>query len=382
MSLPPPAPLIAVCANQAWNLVNFRAGLIAALLGRGFRVQAIAPPDIEMERKLAELGCGFTPVPLDAAGLAPHRDLATLLAFRRIIANLQPAAWLSWTIKPNVYGSLAAGLAGVPAFPNVSGLGTAFIRRNLLTLIAKQLYRTGFRRAPTVFFQNEDDRAEFIGGGIVRTSQAHVLPGSGIDAQAWAPPPGGRPAPRQFLMLSRVVADKGVREYVEAARQVRQFWPDAHFVLMGEIGVANRTAIPRAEVESWIAEGVIEHREPASDVRPHIAGADFIVLPSYREGLSRVLLEAAAMGRPIVTTDVTGCRDIVREGENGFLCAPRDAGSLAAALEKACACADARWQALADAGRARVVEEFSQERVTALYLEAMARSGVIPPQAT
>ncbi|MFM5949477.1 MAG: glycosyltransferase family 4 protein [Novosphingobium sp.] len=376
------APLIVVCANQAWNLVNFRAGLISALIARGFRVQAVAPPDPAMEQRLAELGCDFTPVPIDAAGLAPHRDLATFLAFRRIIAKLQPAAWLSWTIKPNVYGSLAAGLAGVPAFPNVSGLGTAFIRRNLLTLVAKQLYRTGFRRAPTVFFQNQDDRAEFIDSGMVRPAQAEVLPGSGIDSRAWAPPPLGRPAPRHFLMLSRIVADKGVREYVEAARLVRRNWPDARFVLMGEIGVANRTAISLSEVQGWIAEGVIEHREPVSDVRPHIAEADFIVLPSYREGLSRVLLEAAAMGRPIVTTDVTGCRDIVREGENGFLCAPRDTVSLAAALEKACACDDQRWHELGNAGRTRVVAEFSQERVTALYLEAMARAGVIPPRGT
>lgn len=378
MTAAAPAPLIAVCANQAWNLVNFRAGLISALIAKGFRVQAIAPPDPAMECKLAELGCGFTPVSIDAAGLAPHRDLATFLAFRRILMDLRPSAWLSWTIKPNVYGSLAAGLAGVPAFPNVSGLGTAFIRRNLLTLLAKQLYRTGFRRAPTVFFQNADDRAEFIGGGMVRSEQAHILPGSGIDAEAWTPPPNGRPARRHFLMLARIVADKGVREFVDAARLVRRNWPDAQFVLMGEVGAANRTAIPLAEVQSWIAEGIIDIREPVSDVRPHIAQADFIVLPSYREGLSRVLLEAAAMGRPIVTTDVTGCRDMVREGENGFLCTPQDPASLAAALERACACDDHRWQAMANAGRARIIAEFSQERVTSLYLEAMARAGIVP----
>ena len=374
------APLIAVCANQAWNLVNFRAGLIAGLHDRGFRVHALAPPDPEMERRLRDMGCGFTPIALDAAGLAPHRDIATFLGLRRIIADLKPVAWLSWTIKPNVYGSLAAGMAGVPAFPNVSGLGTAFIRRNLLTLVAKQLYRTGFRRAPTVFFQNLDDRAEFVDGGLVSPVQARVLPGSGIDAQAWAPPPGGRPTPRRFLMLSRVVADKGVREYVAAAREVRQTWPDARFALMGEVGVANRTAIAQGELQGWIDEGVIEHHPPVSDVRPHIAAADFVVLPSYREGLSRVLLEAAAMGRPIVTTNVPGCRDIVRDQENGFLCEPQDAASLAEALNRACACDDRVWQQLGTTGRARVIAEFSQERVTALYLEALAAAGVIPPQ--
>lgn len=374
------SPLIAVCANQAWNLVNFRSGLIAGLLARGFRVHAIAPPDPAMEARLAALGCGFTPVAIDAAGLAPHRDLATFLALWRIIAELRPAAWLSWTIKPNVYGALAAGLAGVPAFPNVSGLGTAFIRRNLLTVIARQLYRTGFRRAPVVFFQNQDDRAEFIGDGMVRPDQARVLPGSGIDPADWAPPPGGRPSPRRFLMLARVVADKGVREYVAAARQVRARWPDARFILMGEIDAPNRTAIPADEVRSWVREGVIEHREPATDVRPEIALADIIVLPSYREGLSRVLLEAAALGRPIVTTDVTGCRDIVRDGVNGFLCRVRDAESLAEALARAAALDDTAWHRMADAGRARVIAEFSQDRVTSLYLAAFADCGIGPLQ--
>ena len=371
-------PLIIVSANQAWNLVNFRAGLIRSLIGAGFRVLATAPPDPAMEARLSEMGASFAPIRIDSKGLKPHHDVATFLALRRLIAKHRPAAWLSWTIKPNVYGSLAAGLAGVPAFPNVSGLGTAFIRKNLLTVLAKAFYRAGFFRAPTVFFQNNDDRQEFVGGGLVRSSQAVVLPGSGIDPQDWSPPPGGRPASRQFLMLSRVVADKGVREYVAAAAQTKARWPDARFILMGELGSANRTAIPLAEVRSWIESGVIEHAEPVADVRPAIAAADFVVLPSYREGLSRVLLEAAAMGRPIVTTNVTGCRDIVSEGVNGFLCKARDAESLAAALARAAQTTDSDWRRMADAGRALVLRDFSQARVTQLYLAALARAGVVP----
>lgn len=376
------APLVVVCANQAWNLVNFRAGLITRLLQEGFRVEALAPPDPAMEARLRELGCGFTPLEIDSAGLLPHRDLATFLAIRSALGWLKPAAWLSWTIKPNVYGSLAAGLAGIPAFPNVSGLGTAFIRRNLLTLVAQQLYRTGFRRAPTVFFQNRDDRAEFVSGGLVRDAQARILPGSGIDPEKWQAKSADRPGRRRFLMLSRVVADKGVREFVEAARLVRRDWPDARFILMGEVAPPNRTAIPAEEVAAWVADGIIELREPVADVRPDIAEADFIVLPSYREGLSRVLLEAAAMGRPIVTTDVTGCRDVVTENENGFLCAPMDAASLAGALGKACAVSDADWQKLAKNSRARVVADFTEERVAELYLQAMRDAGVSFPTKT
>ncbi|MCW1401492.1 glycosyltransferase family 4 protein [Novosphingobium sp. MW5] len=375
-----PGP-IAVCANQAWNLVNFRAGLIRALIARGFRVVAIAPPDAEMERRLADMGCAFEPVAIDSAGLSPLRDFATFLAFRRAIARHRPAAWLSWTIKPNVYGSLAARLAGVPAFPNVSGLGTAFIRKNLLTQIVTRLYTAGFARAHRVFFQNSDDRDLFVSLGMVRAEQAALLPGSGIDAAHWAPANDQRPGPNHFLMIARVVADKGVREYAEAAKRVRVRFPKARFALMGPLDVANRTAIPREEVMGWQEEGAIEYMAPSDDVRSAVNAADWIVLPSYREGLSRVLLEAAAMARPIVTTDVPGCRDVVSNGVNGFLCEARDAASLAAALERAAACDDAQWRAMGQAGRARVQAEFSQERVTGLYLEALESAGISPSDA-
>lgn len=371
--------MIVVCANQAWNLVNFRVDLIAALVAAGCKVIAAAPPDPAMQARLEQLGAEFEPLPIDAKGLAPHRDLATLWKIRKLLIRVRPDAWLSWTIKPNVYGSLVAGSLGIPALPNVSGLGTAFIRRNLLTLAAKQLYRTGFRKAPTVFFQNGTDRDEFVTAGLVAARQARLLPGSGIDPAQFAPPPGGRPGHRRFLMLARVVADKGVREFAEAARQTRIRWPDARFILMGEIGAPNRTAITRSEVEGWIAAGIIEHLDPVSDVRPQIAAADFVVLPSYREGLSRVLVEAGAMGRPAIATDVPGCRDIVNDGVNGFLCAARSGPALAEAFERAARLDDAGWTKMANAARERVVSTFSTRAVIAPYFQALADVGVSMP---
>ncbi len=379
MSEPTKTPVIVVCANQAWNLVNFRADLIRALVGAGCRVVVAAPPDPEMQARLEALGATFEPLPLDAKGLVPHRDLATLWAIRRLLIRLRPDAWLSWTIKPNVYGALIAGRLGIPALPNVSGLGTAFIRRNLLTLAAKHLYRAGFRKAAVVFFQNATDRDEFVGAGTVLAGQARLLPGSGIDPQRFAPPPGGRPGHRRFLMLSRVVADKGVREFVEAARLTRTRWPDARFILMGEVGAPNRTAIARSEVDGWIKEGVIDHLDPVADVRPQIAAADFVVLPSYREGLSRVLVEAGAMGRPAIATDVPGCRDIVSDGINGYLCAARSGQALAAAFERAAQTNDADWEKMAQAARERVISQFSTGGVTALYFQALADAGIVMP---
>lgn len=373
------SPLIVVCANQAWNLVNFRADLISALVAAGCQVVAVAPPDPAMQARLEQLGARFEALPIDAKGLSPYRDLATLWAIRKLLIRLRPQAWLSWTIKPNVYGGLAAGALGIPALPNVSGLGTAFIRRNLLTRAVQQLYRAGFRKVPVVFFQNDTDRAEFVSAGLVTAGQARLLPGSGVDAQQFAPPPGGRPGHRRFLMLARVVADKGVREFVEAARQTRSHWPDARFILMGEVGAANRTAIARPEVEGWVREGVIEHLDPVSDVRPQIAAADFIVLPSYREGLSRVLLEAGAMGRPAITTDVPGCRDIVSDGVNGLLCAVRSGDALAEAFGRAARIDDAEWEKMALAARERVVNRYSAKEVNTRYLQALAEAGVALP---
>lgn len=372
-----PATII-VSANIAWNLVNFRAGVIRALVDAGFDVVAAAPSDPVAEAQLRALGCAFAAVPVDAKGLSPRRDLATTLAYVRLLRRQRPVAFLGWTIKPNIYGALAARLSGVPAILNVSGLGTAFIRQNLLTRIVKLLYRLAFARATVVFFQNDEDFGTFVAARLVAPSQARRLPGSGVDVAHFRPGSDARPVPGHFLMIARLLGDKGVREYVAAARIVRTAHPHTRFTLLGFLDVANRTAISRAEVDGWVSEGVIDYQPPLADVRPAIAAADIVVLPSYREGMSRVLLEAAAMARPIVTTDVPGCRDIVTDGVNGFLCAPRDADALAAAMMRAATLDDAAWHGMGGAGRRRVTDEFSEERVIALYLAALADAGVSP----
>lgn len=369
-------PLVMVSANQAWNLVNFRAGLIRALIARGYAVLAVAPPDSVWEARLAEMGCGFAPLPVDSSGLSPWRDLATLRAIDRLMRRHRPVAWLSWTIKPNCYGALAARRRGVVALPNVSGLGTVFIRPSLVTAIAQGLYRLAFQRCPAVFFQNGDDRDLFVARRLVRPEQARLLPGSGVDLARFAVPEGGRPGRGRFLMIARLLADKGVREYVAAARRVRAELPDARFTIVGAVDADNRTAIPRAELDGWLSEGVIDWVPPVDDVRPLIAAADWIVLPSYREGASRVLIEATAMGRPVVTTDVPGCRDLVTDGENGLVCGPRDAVALAAALARAAAMPDAAWHAMARRGRARAERDHDEALVAARYFEVLARAGV------
>lgn len=370
------AKLIMVAANEAWNLVNFRAGLIRSLRNDGYRVMALAPPDPVCEHKLRALGCEFLPIPVDSAGFNPLHDLRTLIAMVLILRRHRPAALLSWTIKPNIYGALAARLSGAVAIPNVSGLGTMFITRSVMTRLVMGLYRLAFAGVQTVFFQNPDDRDSFVSAGLVTLEQCAILPGSGIDPDHFVDAGEHRSHPRQFLLVARLIGDKGIREFVEAARIVRTLRPDISFSLLGSREVANRTAISSPELAAWLAAGIVTHQQSTDDVRPAMVAADVIVLPSYREGMSRVLLEAAAMARPIVTTDVPGCRDIVDDGVNGFLCAPRDANSLAAAMLRAAQLDDPAWRRMGLAGRARVLRDFSVERVIERYSTALKAAGV------
>lgn len=379
MSSPAP-PVLFLVANQAWNLVNYRSGLIAALRASGFEVVAIAPPEPAMEARLRAMGCRFEAIPLNAKGLSPLAELRTFLALWSLVRRYRPRALLGWTIKANLWGALAARLCGLPAILNVSGLGIA-ADRGLLQRLAALLYRFCFARAATVFFQNEADLAALVGPGLVRPAQARLLPGSGIDAEWFKPAIRTRPEARRYVLIARLLAPKGVREFVAAARELRRTCPELRFVLVGFLDVANATAITRAEVDGWVSEGAIEYMEPVEDVRAILDGAEAVVLPSYyREGLSRALLEAAAMARPVITTDLPGCREAVVDGVTGYLCKPRDVASLIAAIERLATLGPDQWRTMGDAARARIESEFSESIVVARYLEALARAGVTSTQ--
>jgi len=282
---------------------------------------------------------------------------------------------LSFTIKNNLFGAMAARGTGTPFIPNVTGLGTAFLSGGALQTVAETLYRRAFAPLRVIFFQNEDDRDLFLRRRLARPDQARVLPGSGIDLTRFAaapPPPPG--APPVFLMIARLLRDKGVVEFVEAARRIRAHTPTARFQLLGAAGAENRTAIDAATVRAWVDEGVVEHLGVTPDVRPFIAAADCVVLPSYREGAPRTLIEAAAMGRPLIATDVPGCRAVVERDVTGFLCAPRDADSLAAAMRRFLDAPPEARTAMGRAGRAKMEREYDEALVVGAYRDAIARA--------
>ena len=362
--------VVVIAANTSWNLVNFRGNIIVALQQRGFQVVAIAPRDAHSAR-LVERGIEYHPLDFRSAGISPLGDAQLFLRYFALLRVIRPALFLGFTIKPNVYGSLAARFLGIPVINNVSGLGTAFIKQGVITRIATYLYRWAFRWSATVFFQNGEDREQFVRGGMVTAEKTGLLPGSGVDLERFAPTPLPEGKPFRFLLIGRLLWDKGVQEFVDAARIVKQRYPEARFQILGFADVDNRTAVPRATLEGWVAEGLVEHLGATDDVRPFIADCDCVVLPSYREGLPRSLLEASAMARPIVATDVPGVRDVVDHEETGLLCEARSGQSLAAAMLEIMVMGVSERRAMGLAGRARVERLFSVDEVTRRYLAAI-----------
>ena len=365
---------IAVVSNTCWYLFNFRLNLMLALQAAGHTVVAVAPYDAYAQR-IRDAGIVFEAVPISGGGTHPVRELQSVLRLGAVFRRHRVGLVLSYTPKGNLYSALACIALRVPFVPNVSGLGRAFIRKSLVTQVAKTLYRLTFGRAYKVFFQNLDDMAVFVDGGLVRAGQTERLPGSGVDLSRFVPTPlmvRTAQAP-VFLLVARMLWDKGVGEYVEAARRVRALHPGACFQLLGFLDVANPSAIPRAQMEAWVAEGVVEYLGPTDDVRPFLVQADCVVLPSYREGVPRTLLEAAAMARPVITTDAPGCRDTVVDGETGFLCRPADALDLADKLLRFIAMTPEKRQAMGQRGRAFVEQNFDERLVIERYLAVVGQ---------
>ena len=367
---------IVLTVNAAWNIWNFRKPLVQALLDDGHRLTVLAPRD-ETVPLLEGLGCTFVPLEMERKGLNPLSDLALMRRFRKHFGELAPDLVLSFTIKNNLFGAMAARTAKIPFIPNVTGLGTAFLGGRLLQTVAESLYRTAFRGLPLVFFQNADDRDMFVGRKLVRPAQARLLPGSGIDLAQFAEAPFPcEDGPTRFLMIARLIRDKGVFEYVEAARLLREEGVAAEFRLLGPLGAENRTAIDAKQVAEWQAEGIIEYLGTTEDVRPLIADAHCVVLPSYREGAPRTLIEGAALGRPAVASDVTGCNSVVDDGVTGLLCNVRDAQDLAAKLRDFAALPREAQAGMGRAARARMEREFSVDVVIGAYRDAIAAHGI------
>ena len=363
---------VVIALNTAWNLVNFRAGLIRALVSAGHEVVAVAPFD-NYASLLAGLGCRYVPLSMDNGGTSPGNDALLLMRFIRLLLREQPDCYLGYTVKPNVYGSFAAHLLGIPAINNIAGLGTVFIEKSWVTALVRKLYRLALYRSHKVFFQNNDDCQFFIAEALVRPETTALLPGSGINlSQFFFSPVPEKRRKFRFLLIARMLWDKGVGEYVKAAQLIRERWPEAECCLLGFVDVQNPTAISLQQINDWVTDGSVRYLGVSDDVRKEIAEADCIVLPSfYREGVPHSLLEAAAMGRPLITTDAVGCREVVEDGRNGFLCKVRDTFDLAEKMEKMLLLTDDERAIMGLYGRRKMEREFDEEIVIRRYLEVI-----------
>ena len=375
-----PQPLhIVMTVNAAWNIVNFRLPLVKALIADGHRITVLAPADDAVAQLLAA-GCEFVALKMEKQGLNPLSEGALFLRFRAELKRLKPDLVVSFTIKNNILGALAAKSLRIPFIPNVTGLGTAFLAGGLLLQIAKALYSAAFRHLPVVFFQNSDDRNLFLKLGLVEQQQAWLLPGSGIDLEHFSPAPYPEDETgTRFLMVARLIRDKGVIEFVEAARLLKRGNSELHFQLLGAIGFANRTSIDKALVEKWSAEGVIDYLGTSDDVRVPMAAAHCIVLPSYREGAPRTLIEGAALARPAIATDVPGCNAVVEDGRTGFLCKIRDAKDLAQKMSRFAALTTGEKRAMGRNARKKIQREYSVVRVIDDYRKAIGQIASAKP---
>lgn len=362
---------VLIVYNTSLYVVRFRLRLIAELQAHGYQVIVVSPVD-PATPELERLGIRHIPLRMSQYGMNPFAEIGTMLAIKAEMKRLCPFASLHYTIKPNIFGTLAAARAGVPVINNVAGAGWAFTSGHpLLRFIVSALYRRALRHSSTVFFQNRENLRTYVEGGLVAPAKARRLPGSGVDLDRFTPVP--MPAEQiRFLFVGRLLKEKGIREFLLAARTARAVDPSLAFEIVGEIEDSPHY-IRREELGQLTGDG-IEYRGavPSAEIPRVLAGASCVVLPScYGEGVPRSLLEACATGRPVITTDNPGCRDVVDHGVNGFMVPVRDPEALADAMLAFSRLSPSEREGFSLAARTRVENEFDERIVIRAYLDAL-----------
>ena len=365
---------VVITSNTAWTIFNHRAGLIKRLQKAGYEVHTVAPESNFTDIK--NPGTVFHPVKnLERKGKNPFADLFLIREYYKIYKSIQPEAVLGYTIKANIYSAIACRLARIPIVCTVNGLGTAFDNPAGFTYkVVKQLYRFAFRKVRAVVFQNKDDRAFFesqrIIGSNLKGQIVASVNGSGVDLLNFTPAP--LPEKTAFMLISRMLKNKGISEFIEASRRIKGAHPEADFVLLGPADSDNPMGVAPAELEALDSAAGAYYAGAAKDVRPWLEKCSCVVLPSYyREGVPKILIEALAMGRPVITADTPGCRETVIPGANGFFVEPRSAGSLQEAMEKFLAMSRDEQGAMGAESRRLAEEKFDEKKVIDTYMEIL-----------
>jgi glycosyltransferase involved in cell wall biosynthesis len=362
---------IAIVSNTSWSVYNFRLGLIRDWRQKGIEVIVIAPKD-GFSAKLISEGFTYEHVALDNYGVNPFQELLTIRALRQIYKRHKVDFVFHYTIKPNIYGTIAARLCGIPSIAVTTGLGHLFTFKNgMVHLATLSLYRFAAWLSKEVWFLNEDDLQIFLQKRVVSPQKTHLLPSEGINTEWFAPLDFEVAQPKEktvFLFAGRLLKDKGVVELAEAAAAIRKRYPSAEFRLLGFIDPTNPNSVTAEQIHRWQQHDILRYMGETTDVRKAIDECDCLVFPSYyREGISRILLEAASMGKPIITSDNVGCREVVEHEYNGFLCRPRDSQDLANVIQRFLSLSPQERQKMGQNGRAKVMEAFDEKIILQHY---------------
>lgn len=367
---------VAISANTSWYIYNFRKNTVKRLVAEGYSVTIIAPED-SYTKLLEDIGCEFFPLYLDQGGMNPFKEMRTLFSLLNCFFNCRYDILLNFTPKNNIYGTLLSFFFDTKVINNIAGLGSIFVERGFKRWLVKTLYKVSQKFAHTIYFQNGEDLSLFMDERIIN-SQMRVLkiPGSGVDLERFTVKTAQEDGVVKFLLVARMLREKGIYHYVDAARKLKnKYGTKVEFRLLGFLDVNNPGAVKKSEMELWESEGVIRYLGVTDSVELEIENADCVVLPSYyREGVPRSLLEAAAMGKPLVTTNNVGCKETVDDGINGFLCEPKSTEALVIALEKIIKMDSSQRIEMGRKGREKVESQFSEEYIINSYIESVELS--------
>jgi glycosyltransferase involved in cell wall biosynthesis len=349
-------------------MIFFRKGLLKFLVEDGYEVHIIAPKDYKTE-EMIKIGCIYHQLDFRTKNINPFYELKLISDLTRLYKRINPKIVFHYTIKPNTYGSVAAKLAGVRSVAIITGLGYTFLNNNLVNKVVRILYKLTLRYASSVWFLNQPDKELMIADRIVDSRKVRLLPGEGVNTSEFSPiESNSNKNGFVFLMLSRMVWFKGINEYVEAAQKVKAEFPQVQFNLFGETDVDNPNSIPIEVLEKWHKMSYVNFKGLSHDVRNEIANADCVVLPSHTEGLSKVLMEAASMEKPLIATNLPGCKELIEEGVNGYLSELKNIDSLVEKMKKILSLDREELKKMGKIGRQKMINNYDEKIIIKYYM--------------
>lgn len=355
---------IALVANTTWNIYNFRLNIIRKFIAEGHSVIVFSPIDEYIHYKKEFPDVQHVSIrALDRDGTNPIKDVSLIFELLKLYRTYNPDLILHYTIKPNIYGAIAARLATIPSVGIVTGLGYSFLHKGIVSSISKLLYQITLRFHKKVIFENQDDRTLFINKKITKADKSISVKGCGVDVDHYTPQANPDQQKTVFSFLGRLLYDKGIQEFAEAAEIVKQEYPAVEFWLIGDIDDENPASVKKEDILSWVKQGIVLYHGSTTDVRSFIARSSCVVLPSYREAIARSLTEAMSMERPVIATNVAGCREAIIDGENGYLVEPRDPKSLAKAMLSFIQMSESERGRMGEKGRKMVLQEFDERLI-------------------